>query len=68
MLRIREVYWALDNNFFVMARVRPIELTAARKQRPGLIGVPYMYAIFLDGDVDWFPDSMRGEPLVVLEP
>jgi hypothetical protein len=68
MFRIREVFWAIDNNLFTMARVRPIELAAARKQRPGLMGVPRMYAILIDGDVDWFPDSMRGEPVVVLEP
>ena len=64
---IKEVGWRIDSNYYPMMRVRPIEIIAARKQRPGFTGIPYMYALFSNGEVDWFPDSMRGEPIVTTE-
>ncbi len=59
-----QVCWRIDNIDFVLMRVRPDELRRFRKSAPGLLGRPYMYAMLENGDVEWFPDSMEGWPVI----
>lgn len=66
-MRVMEVFWKMDDGiYFAMMQVRMIEIAEARKRRPGLLATPYMYALTYDGDVEWFPDSMEGMPVVKL--
>lgn len=68
-MRVREVFWKTDSEvYYSMMRVRPIEIETARKQQPNLLGIPIMYSIAYNGEVDWFPDTMKGMPVVVTDP
>lgn len=59
----RVVCWRLMKCEYAMMEVSPQEVLYAKKRFPDLLGIPYMYAIS-DDDVEWFPDSMDGGPVV----
>ena len=59
-----QVCWRIDNINYMLMQVRPNELRMVRKKCRDLLGIPYMYCVLDDGDVEWFPDSMQGMPVV----
>lgn len=64
-LRPHAVWWFLDGMNYQLMEVRPQEFDRITKGIADIIGVPKIYTL-RDGDVEWWPQSMEGEPVVVL--
>ena len=62
------VHWKIGANEYPMMRVRPHEIELVRKSHSRQEGIPHVYALLSDGDVDWWPDCSKGMPIVYLDP
>lgn len=60
-----QVCWRIGHLDYAMMQVRPSELARIKKDYPDIEGIPTYYAIVED-DVDWWPSSEEGEPVVVM--
>jgi hypothetical protein len=63
-----KVCWKIANMEYVMMQVRWKEMMVIKKKRPDELGIPTYYALTLYGDVEWWPDSKMGMPVVYLDP
>lgn len=62
-------YWFYRGNYFGMKQVPPIEILRLRERcRSDILGIPTIWCRLPNGDFDWFPDTMEGEPVVELIP
>lgn len=61
-----KVYWKIGDICTQMIEVKIQEIQKARKRLPNMIGIPHVYA-FHDREVYWWPQCMRGEPVVKLD-
>lgn len=59
------VMWRIGNIEYAMLHVTPSDLARIKKDHPDMVGIPTYYAIEGD-DVDWWPSSKEGEPVVGL--
>ncbi len=57
--------WQLDKINYVLMQRHPLEIEAMRRENPGLMGIPMYYAM-IDGEVEWFPQTLNGWPKVFL--
>jgi hypothetical protein len=58
------VYWRIGEMHYPMMHVLPAQIKRIRKKSPDLMSIPTMFALTDDGDIEWFPDCMEGEPVV----
>lgn len=64
-----QVYWRIDaTTDYVLREITPAGMLYMRRNAPDLLGLPQYWARMADGDVEWFPDCMQGQPRVVLSP
>jgi hypothetical protein len=57
--------WSIGNIDYPLQHVPARDIIKARKKLPNHLGIPYMYAM-IDGEPEWWPDSMEGWPKVFL--
>lgn len=57
--------WRIGDIDYVLQEVHPLELAMMRKKNPWMMGIPRAYTI-VDGEVEWFPQTLRGWPQVYL--
>lgn len=57
------VMWRAKGLLFVMMEVTPAEMRRIRSKGPDVEGTPTYYAIE-DDDVEWWPSSKEGWPVV----
>lgn len=67
-MRMR-VSWFYRGNYYAMKEVPPVEIAALRRRiSSDILGVPTIWCRYMNGDFDWFPDCMEGEPVVEILP
>lgn len=65
--RIANVCWRIGGIDYVMMYVQLEEMKRMRDKNQDLLGIPIAYAFDKEGDVQWFPDCLQGEPVIRLQ-
>ena len=58
-----KVCWRIGDVDYAMLHVTAADLARMKKDHPDILGIPTYYAI-IDDDVDWWPSSKEGEPVI----
>jgi hypothetical protein len=58
------VYWQIGVHVYPLIEVKPKEIEMIRVMYPNREGIPMYYSISNEDEVDWWPDSRQGMPIV----